>query len=135
MSKKPRDRSEELPLTKRERQIMDVSYRHEEMTAREIWAELPDAPSYSTVRTLLTLLVKKGHLKCSTKDRAHVYRPARQKSVAAESALRRLIRTFFDGSVANAVSGLLSMKDHSLTQEEFSRLERLIAESKNEEPK
>ncbi len=131
---KPRKSPEdEVPLTKRERQIMDVSYRRQQLTAREIWAELPDAPSYSTVRTLLNLLVKKGHLQCDSEDRAHLYRPVRQKSVAAESALKRLVRTFFDGSVAHAVSGLLSLHDKKLTPEELARLERLIAESKAEE--
>lgn len=112
---------------------MDVVYRRREVTAREILEELPDAPSYSTVRTLLTLLVKKGHLLCATGDRAHLYRPARQRTAAAESALRRLVRTFFDGSVANAVSGLLSMKDQTLSEAEIARLEALIAETKKEE--
>ena len=112
---------------------MDVIYRRREVTAREILDELPDAPSYSTVRTLLTLLVKKGHLLSSAKDRAHIYRPARQRKAAADCALRRLVRTFFDGSIANAVTGLLSLRDHTLTADEIARLEEIIAETKKEE--
>jgi BlaI family transcriptional regulator, penicillinase repressor len=112
---------------------MDVIYRRREATAREILAELPDAPSYSTVRTLLTLLVKKGHLLSTVRDRALTYRPARQRKAAADSALRRLVRTFFDGSVANAVTGLLSLRDHTLTAGEIARLEEIIAETKKEE--
>ena len=61
------------------------------------------------------------------------YRPAHQRTAAAESALRRLVRTFFDGSVANAVSGLLSLRDQTLTTEEIARLEKMIAETKKEE--
>ena len=113
---------------------MDVIYRRREATAREILDELPDAPSYSTVRTLLTLLVKKGQLLCTPGDRAHLYRPARQRTAAAESALRRLVRTFFDGSVANAVSGLLSLRDQTMTTEEIARLEEMIAQTKKEDP-
>jgi len=124
---------EETPLTRRERQLMDVIYRRKEVSAREILEELPDAPSYSTVRTLLSLLVKKGHLLCKTDERVHRYRPARQRSAAAESALRRLVRTFFDGSVANAVSGLLAMKEQHLSAAEIARLEAIIAESKKED--
>ncbi len=124
---------DDTPLTRRERQLMDVIYRRREATAREILGELPDAPSYSTVRTLLTLLVKKGQLLCTPGDRAHRYRPARQRTVAAESALRRLVRTFFDGSVANAVSGLLSLRDQTLSPKEIAHLEEMIAKTKKEE--
>ena len=133
MPAKRRTPPDETPLTRRERQLMDVVYRRREATAREILDELPDAPSYSTVRTLLTLLVKKGQLLCTPGERAHRYRPARQRTVAAESALRRLVRTFFDGSVANAVSGLLSLSDQTLTTQEIARLEEMIAETKKEE--
>ena len=133
MPAKRRTPPDETPLTRRERQLMDVVYRRREATAREILDELPDAPSYSTVRTLLTLLVKKGQLLCTPGDRAHRYRPARQRTVAAESALRRLVRTFFDGSVANAVSGLLSLRDQTLSPEEIAHLEEMIAKTKKEE--
>lgn len=122
--------SDETPLSRRERQLMDAVYRRTSATAREIHGELPDAPSYSTVRTLLALLVKKGHLTCAASGRSLVYRPARQRKAAAASALRRLVRTFFEGSVANAVSGLLSLQEQRLTPEEIGRLEKLIAENK-----
>ncbi len=121
--------AEELPLAKRERQIMDVLYRRGGLTAREIQQDLPDAPGYSTVRTLLTLLVKKGHLTCSDEQRAHVYHPTHERTVAAESALRRLLRTFYDGSIAQAVSGLLSLRDQKLSAAELSRLEEMLKEA------
>ena len=133
MPAKRRIQPDEAPMTRRGRQLMDVIYRRQEATAREILDELPDAPSYSTVRTLLNLLVNKGHLLRNDEDRTHLYRPARQRAAAAQSALRRLVRTFFDGSVANAVSGLLSLRDQTLTAEEIARLEKMIAESKKEE--
>ena len=133
MSAARRIQADEAPLTRRERQLMDVIYRREEATAREILNELPDAPSYSTVRSLLNLLVNKGHLLRNDEDRTHLYRPARKRAAAARSALRRLVRTFFDGSVANAVSGLLSLRDQSLTPDEIARLEKMIVDSKQED--
>ena len=42
-------------------------------------------------------------------------------------------RTFFDGSIANAVTGLLSLRDYTLTADEIARLEEIIAETKKEE--
>ena len=128
-----RPQLDEAPLTRRERQLMDTIYRLREATAREILADLPDAPSYSTVRTLLTLLVCKGLLLRNGGERTHRYRPVRPHTAAAESALRRLVRTFFDGSIANAVSGLLSLRDQNITPEEIARLEEIIAKSKPEE--
>ena len=125
--------AEETPLTRRERQLMDVIYRRQELTARQILEELPDAPGYSTVRSLLGLLVKKGHLLRNDRGRTYLYRPSRQRTAAAESALRRLVRTFFEGSVANAVSGLLSMRDYHLTTDEIARLEAIISQTKREE--
>lgn len=109
---------------------MDVVHRRAKATAREIHGDLPDAPSYSTVRTLLAVLVKKGHLTTEVSGRSLVYRPARQRKAAAASALRRLVRTFFDGSVANAVSGLLSLREQRLTPEELAKLEEWIAGQK-----
>lgn len=109
---------------------MDVIHRRASATAREIHGDLPDAPSYSTVRTLLAVLVKKGHLTTAVSGRTLVYRPARQRKAAAASALRRLVRTFFDGSVANAVSGLLSLREQRLTPEELAKLEQWIADQK-----
>ena len=41
------------PLSRRERQIMDVLYRAEEASAGDIHERLPDTPSYSAVRALL----------------------------------------------------------------------------------
>jgi predicted transcriptional regulator len=109
---------------------MDVLHRRASATARDIHGDLPDAPSYSTVRTLLAVLVKKGHLTTEVSGRSLVYRPARQRKAAAASALRRLVRTFFDGSVANAVSGLLSLREQRLTPEELGKLEQWIADQK-----
>ena len=112
---------------------MDVIYRRGELTARQILEELPDAPGYSTVRSLLNLLVQKGHLLRDDRSRTHLYRPSRPRTAAAESALRRLLRTFFEGSVANAVSGLLSMKNQNLTAADIARLEKMIKLAKEEE--
>jgi len=46
--------------------------------------------------------------------RLFVYTARWQREKAADSALRRIVETFFDGSVGQAVSGLLNMKDQEL---------------------
>ena len=56
-------RNEEQVLSRRERQIMDVIYAANKATAAEVVEALPGNLSNSTVRTLLRILVEKGHLK------------------------------------------------------------------------
>jgi len=119
-------------LSRRERQLMDVVYRGGRVTARRVMEELPDAPAYSTVRTLLGILVRKGWLRAEREGKTLVYAAAKRPAVAAKSALRRVVETFFQGSVVNAVSGLLDLKGKPLAPEEVARLGALIAETKNQ---
>ena len=52
-----------VTLSRRERQIMDILYRLGSATAAEVQENLAEAPSYSAVRALLRILEEKGHLK------------------------------------------------------------------------
>ena len=119
-------------LSRRERQLMDVVYRLGRVTARQVMGELLDAPAYSTVRTLLGILVRKGWLRAEREGKTLMYEAARRPAVAAKSALRRVVETFFQGSVVNAVSGLLDLRGRSLEPDEVARLEALIAETKQD---
>ncbi len=49
-------------LSRRERQIMDILYRLEHASVKDVMEAMDDAPSYSSVRTLLGKLVEKGHV-------------------------------------------------------------------------
>lgn len=111
---------------------MDVVYRGGRVTARQVMEELPDAPAYSTVRTLMGILVRKGWLRAEREGKTLVYAAATRPAVAAKSALRRVVETFFHGSVVHAVSGLLDLKGKPLDPEEVARLETLIAETKSQ---
>ena len=85
-------------LSRRERQIMDVLYRHGRATAADVQAALPGAPSDSTVRTQLRVLETKGHVVHETQGNRFVYAPSVPRHSARRSALRHLVETFFDGS-------------------------------------
>ena len=113
---------------------MDVVYADGEASAREIWRRIAGAPTYSTVRTLLAVLEQKGHLARRLVGKAFVYRPTHERCAVAATALRRLLHTFFDGSVERAVSGLLDLQDADLTDEELARIARLIREARKEKP-
>src|SRR6516225_59513 len=94
-------------LSRRERQIMDIVYRRGHATAADVLADLPDPPSKTAVRTLLRILEAKGHLRHRQEGLAYVYLPSRPRVQAGRSALRRVLQTFFDGSLEKAVAAHL----------------------------
>src|SRR5687768_12245385 len=112
------------PLSRRERQIMDVVYRLGRATAAEVLEALPDPPSYSAVRALLRVLEEKGHLRHEQDGPRYVFLPTVPRDKARRSALRRLVQTFFEGSTAQAVAALLGEPGARLTDEDLDRLSR-----------
>src|SRR5262245_43939893 len=118
------------PLSRRERQIMDVIYQREMATAADVHAAMPDAPTYTTVRGLLRILVDKGHLLQQQDGRRYVYVPSTTRPAAGASHLKHVVRTFFAGSPANAMAALLGSDRGQLTDAELERLEDLVARAR-----
>lgn len=123
---RPGSKSPPDPFTRRERQIMDVVYSRGSVTAKEIEERLPDAPTYATVRTLLRVLVEKGHLQYRQEGRAFVYEPVQPAASTAGGALRRLMDVFFSGSAARVVSSLLDGQGKAPSPEELECMEEMI---------
>jgi predicted transcriptional regulator len=117
-------------LSRRERQIMDIVYARSEASALEVHGDLPDPPSRTAVRTLLRILEEKGHLKHRQEGMKYVYRPSRPRGRAGRSALRRVLRTFFDGSLEKAVAAHLGDPATAPSPEELERLAELIREAR-----
>jgi predicted transcriptional regulator len=120
-------------LSRRERQIMEIVYRHGRATAGEVHRELPDRPSYSTVRTLLRVLEEKGHITHQSDGPRYVYSPCVSTEKAKQSAIEQLLRTFFNNSAVSAMAALLDMSSADLSEAELKRLSRLIQQAKNKE--
>lgn len=119
-------------LSRRERQIMDILYKLEQASAAQVLAELPDQPSYSTVRAQLRVLEEKGHVRHEEDGLKYVYAPSVPREVARRSALRHLVETFFEGSTENVVAALLGGELARLSPGELDRLSRLIARARRE---
>jgi predicted transcriptional regulator len=117
-------------LSRRERQIMDIIYARGQATAAEVAAALPDPPSYSAVRALLRILEQKGHLRHQEDGPRYVFVPTVPRDRARRSALRNLVRTFFDGSSAQAAAALIDQAQ--LSEEDFDRLSALIEKARRE---
>lgn len=122
----------QTPLARRERQILDVLYRLQRATVGEVLAQLPDKPSYSTVRAQLRVLEEKGHVRHEEHGLRYVYLPSVPREVARRSALRHLVDTFFEGSTEKVVAALLGGEVARISPEELDRLARLIAKDRKE---
>lgn len=119
-------------LSRRERQIMDAIYAQGRATAAEVRELLPDAPSYSAVRALLRILEDKGHLRHEQEGNRYVFSPTVPRERARKSALRHVLKTFFEGSPANAMAALLELEDVELSTEEYDRLAARIERARRE---
>lgn len=113
-------------LSRRERQIMEIVYRRGEATAAEILDDMPDAPTYSTVRALLRVLSEKGHLKHREDGPRYVYGPTVSRKLARSGALASVVDVFFDGSAAQAATALITSVQTKLSEEELDELSALI---------
>ena len=111
---------------------MDVLHRRERATAAEVQADLPAPPSYSSVRALLRILEQKGHVRHFDDGPRYVFEPVAPKSAERKSALRHVVKTFFDGSIAETVQALIDTSESKLTKAELDELARRIAEAKKE---
>jgi predicted transcriptional regulator len=119
-----------LNLSRRERQLMDIVYARGEATTDQVRADLPDPPTRTGVRTMLRLLELKGHLKHRKQGRRYVYIPTHARQPAGRSALRRVLDTFFDGSIESAMAAHLADDAAGLSDEQVERLVKLIYEAR-----
>ena len=111
-------------FSRRERQILDILYPRGQATAAEVQTELPEPPSYSAVRAMLRILEEKGHVRHEQDGPRYVYLPTVARDNAQRSALRHMLRTFFDGSAEQAISALLDDSSARLSDAELDRLAR-----------
>ena len=112
---------------------MDIVYGRGEASATHVLAGMADAPSRASVRTLLRILEEKGHLTHTKCGREFIYRPTRPRKRVGQSALRRVLGTFFGGSLEQAVAAYLSDAQTEHSEEDLDRLAELIRQVQREE--
>ena len=124
--------AEDRGLSRRERQIMDLLFRRGKGSVADVLEGIPDPPGYSAVRAMLRVLEQKGHVVHEEDGRAYVYKPVVPREVARRSALKHVMKTFFDGSPEQVMAALLDLSGRKLTDEEFERLSQRIQRAKRE---
>ncbi len=116
-------------LTERELEVMHVFWRRDEATAADVRDELARSGldrAYTTIATLVRILVDKGFLEASNDERPFRYRPARSFEEVSRSLLGDLIDRVFRGSREQLLVSL--MEGQALTPEERALLESTLRE-------
>lgn len=132
MAKKANDKTGKDGFSRREREIMDALYKLGKGSAAQILDELSDPPSYTAIRTQLTILENKGHVRHVSDGTRYIYEPAVAREQMGKRAIDSLLKTFFDNSVERAVTALLTRKDADVSDDELRRLSQLIEKARKE---
>ena len=120
-------------LTPHELAIMKVVWRLEEATVRDVYEALRGqrTVAYTTVMTMMRILEAKGHLRKKQRERAHVYRPARQRHAVLGAMVRDFLDRVFDGASRPLLMHLT--EDERLSARERQALRRLVDEIDHDE--
>jgi BlaI family transcriptional regulator, penicillinase repressor len=125
----PRRKSEQM--TPLELEIMQVLWETGPATCQTVQRQLKRELAYTTVQTMLTVLHRKGRVKRTLKDKAHVYRPAVSRKKFTGHAVRELIDRLFGGSAEGLVMNLLQEKQ--LTPERLAKLHQLVEKGEGDD--
>ena len=117
-------------LSRRERQVVEIIMKHGRCTGRQIEEEIPDAPSYSAVRSILRLLVEKELLLKEHLEGRDWFRLPVAPGKARVKALHSIVERFFDNSIGEAALALLGQRKAKLSAEDADKLIKLIKEAR-----
>jgi predicted transcriptional regulator len=121
----PKKKNEQL--TPLELEIMQVLWETGPASVQMVQEKLERELAYTTVQTMLNVLLKKGKAKRSLKDRAYYYRPAVSRRQVVSQTIGDIIDRMFGGSAEGLVMGMIETRH--LTPEKLARLNQLIDES------
>ena len=121
----------ESRLSRRERQIMDIIFAQGDVSGADIQRQLPSPPTRGAMRVMLRALESKGLLRHAQRGREYVYAPTRSRQQVGPSALRRVVNTFFGGSIRSAVAAHLAQGGAGVSDEELKRLAELIRQARS----
>jgi BlaI family penicillinase repressor len=119
-------------LTPLELEIMKVLWELGPASVQSVQAALGDERklAYTTVQTMLNVLVRKGKAKRTLVERAFRYRAAITREKAMGNTLRDVVQRMFGGSAEALVMSLVETKQ--LTPETLQRHNELVAEERND---
>lgn len=118
-------------LTKLELLIMQVIWRQGASNVSAVQEGLEQPLAYTTVQTMLNILVRKGQLKRKLQGRAFEYSAVVSEERASGNALRDLVDRMFGGSPEDLVMSLV--KSRQLDAKKIAELSRRLEEEEGGE--
>ena len=119
------------PLTKLELDIMQVIWRLGPAGVSAVQQGLEQPLAYTTVQTMLNILVRKGHLLRRLTGRAYAYSANVTQARASRHALGDLIERMFGGSSEALVMSLV--KNRQIDTNKLAELSRRLAPETEDE--
>lgn len=123
-------------LTKAEEQVMQYLWKLEKGFLKDIVDEFPDPkPAYTTISTVIRVLVKKGFIGFNTYGKIHEYYPAINKSDYFQSQFKGIVKNFFNDSKLKFASYFTDDNELNLSELESIRqmIDQKIDEIKKQE--
>jgi BlaI family penicillinase repressor len=119
-------------LTPLELEIMQVLWESGPCTVADVQPKLKAELAYTTVQTMLNVLLRKKKVKRVQEGRAYRYRPVVSRERATSSALSDLVQRMFGGS---SEAMLMAMVDtQQITAEELARVAERLAAAESHGP-
>ena len=107
-------------LTKAEEQIMQALWKLKTGYLKDVTDAMPQPkPHPNTVATLLKILVEKNFVETELHGRVNEYKPLIGKKAYFKNTMNGLVKGYFDGSFAEAVSFLVDEKKLSVADVEL----------------
>ncbi len=127
----PRQKNSEPALTPLELEIMKVLWETGPANVQTVQGRMEGRElAYTTVQTMLNILVRKGKVKRQLKDRAYVYRPVLSRQKAVAQAVGDMLDRFFGGSADSLVMNLVEAR--RLTPEKLAQIQKLAGQTGKE---
>ncbi len=118
-----------LELSAAEWEIMNIVWHHAEtMTVRDVMDRgYPnDEKAYTTVQTLMNILVDKGMLRRKKNGMVNIYSPAVRRDAVLDASMNTVARRMFSGSFGAMASFLVS--SNNLSDDDIASLRLLLDE-------
>lgn len=124
-------KKEELELFESEWTILQKVWELEPCAAPTVQEALQSGKgwAYTTVKTMMDRMVKKGLLRTEKIRNLYLYRSAVTESQARKSEISRTLKRAFDGTFTPMMQFL--MENEQLSEEEYCHLEQLIKQRRN----
>lgn len=119
-------------LGRRERQIVEAVVKLGEASVTQVLEQIDDPPTYTSIRTMLQLLVKKGVLQFRNDGKRYLYRIKADQEKVRTAAVKNLLSTFFPDNASFAIATILDLIGDRLEKGEIDEIQRKIDQARKE---